>query len=143
MRRALLFVVTVLLSVTVFLLPSADMHKSADVNPQTDCQPDLRALCERIDRGIRLVKDARVQAGSTQLYSSLKQSLRPVLDRIREELCDNSPAQGKVDELIKKLNSLRFVPGQANFVNNRLLAQLEDGLKELAGSKCDKRADKS
>jgi hypothetical protein len=101
------------------------------------CEPDAGKLCEAIGRATRLVKEARIPAASAQLYDSLKQNLGPVLERIKQELCDDTAAQAKVDELLNKLNSLNYVSGQSNLQNNLTLLRLEDGLRELAVSECD------
>jgi hypothetical protein len=107
-----------------------------DATP-ADCQRDEGALCEAIDRGTRLVKGTRVLGASSQVYGSLKQNLGQVLNRIRGELCEDTAAQAKVNELIKKLRSPNFVPGQSNLQNNLTLRRLEDGLNDLAVSECD------
>ncbi|RPH75855.1 MAG: hypothetical protein EHM80_15620 [Nitrospiraceae bacterium] len=105
-------------------------------SPDDKCQPDKGALCESIGQATRLIKEALIPAGSAELYKSLQQSLRPLLDKIRRELCDDPAAQAKVDELHKNLDSLNFVSGQSNLQNNLRLRRLEDGFQGLAAASC-------
>jgi hypothetical protein len=100
------------------------------------CQPDKGVLCESIGQATTSIKGARLAAGSIGLYKSLQQSLKPLLSKIRKELCDDPAAQAKVDELLKNLDSLNFASGQSNLQNNLSLLRLEDGLKGLAAASC-------
>jgi hypothetical protein len=111
--------------------PYCEPEKSKD-----KCQPDKGALCTSVGQAARLIKEARSPAGSTQIYQTLQQSLGPLLDKIREELCDDPAAQEKVNQLQNELDSLNFVSGQSNVQNNLRLVRLEDGIKGLATASC-------
>ena len=101
------------------------------------CEPAKGALCQAVGQGKRLVKEARASVGSADIYSSLQTGLGPLLEKIKNELCDYPDAQARVDALKKALDELNYTSGQSNLQNNLRLIRLEEGLQNLAYDKCD------
>ena len=100
------------------------------------CDPDKGALCETLGKVARDLKAARAPNASAAFYQNLQMTIGDELGQIRTNLCDNTAAETKLDEIENNLDSLHYVPGQSNLQNNVTLGYIDTGVRELIRMAC-------
>lgn len=108
-------------------------------NREVCCDPkcDEQTVCEAVDRALDAIREARTAVGAASLrYKKLQEDLGPLLDRIRNELCDNFGAQNVVDEVKRLLDELKNTVGLTNEERVSRLEEMRRGLSQIKSSLC-------
>jgi len=100
------------------------------------CNPDLNALCQAVGKAVGTITAAEQPPGSAALYQDLQQNLGAELAQIKPQLCKDKTGQQKLGALQNELDSLNYIAGQSNLLNNVNLYHIEKGLTDLNQTQC-------
>lgn len=98
---------------------------------------DKGALCESVGQAIATMKGAISTPPSAAHYNDLKGEMSIQLSQIESNLCDDlEKSKEEIEALQRDLETLKYVQGQSNTENYKVLARLENAVKRMGVDLC-------